>query len=233
MRPFAKSVLAVSLVAALAPAAARAADAPHAAPPKPVNVGVVIFDDLFITEFSAPFDVYKHAGDKANVFTVAPTAAPIRTYEGVVITPQYSFADAPKIDVLVVPSGNRSLTTDLEDKALIDFVNRAAADARFVTSHCWGAFTLAKTGRLDDRAATTFPTSVGDLGRKFPKVKAVSGRRFVVAGNVITSNGGLAAYEASLYVVRELFGTETADAVASGLVFAPDNRRLSFHEATP
>src|SRR6185436_9955263 len=37
------------------------------------NVGILIFDGLFITEFSAPFDVYKHAGDKMNVFTVGLT----------------------------------------------------------------------------------------------------------------------------------------------------------------
>jgi transcriptional regulator GlxA family with amidase domain len=204
---------------------ARAAETTPAAKPAVLNVGVVIFDGLFITEFSAPFDVYKHVGDKVNVFTVAPKKAPIKTYEGVVIQPDYGFADAPPIDVLVVPSGNGSMTTDLQDATFVDFVRRSAKTARFVTSHCWGAFTLAQAGCLDAREATTFPSSIGDLGQKFPKVKAVKDRRFVVSGNVVTSNGGLAAYEASLYVVEQLFGKEKADAVASGLVFAPENRR--------
>src|SRR5438046_1386892 len=107
----------------------------------------------------------------------------------------------------------------------------AEVRARFVTSHCWGAFTLARAGCLDEREATTFPTSIGDLGKKFPKVKAVSGKRFVLSGKVVTSNGGLAAYEASLYVVEQLFGKETADSVASGFVFAPENRRFSIDRA--
>jgi transcriptional regulator GlxA family with amidase domain len=189
------------------------------------NVGVVIFSDVFITEFVAPFDVYKHAGDKLNVFTVAPTTAAIRTYEGVVVHPDFSFENAPKIDVLVVPSGNGSLTMDLKSEALVGFVKWTAAQAEFATSHCWGCFTLAEAGCLDGRECTTFPTSVDDLQKMFPSVKAQKEKRFVVSGKYITSNGGLAAYEAALHVVEKLFGRETADKVASGLVYAADNRK--------
>ena len=191
------------------------------------NVGVVIFDDVFITEFAAPFDVYKHAGDKMNVFTVAPKAGPIRTYEGVVVHPDYSFANAPKIDILVVPSGNGSLTTDLQNAEYVAWVRKAAGSAEFATSHCWGCFTLAATGLLDGKECTTFPTSVDELQKKFHAVKAKHEQRFVVAGKFITSNGGLAAFEAALYVVEKLFGKETADKVAGGLVYAPDNRRFA------
>ena len=45
----------------------------------------------------------------------------------------------------------------------------------------------------------------------------------VVDGNVITSPGGLASYEASLYVVEQLFGKEQALSIAAALVFGPSN----------
>jgi transcriptional regulator GlxA family with amidase domain len=191
------------------------------------NVGILIFNDVFITEFVAPLDVYKHTGDKMNVFTVAPTTAAIRTYEGVVVHPDFSFANAPKIDVLVVPSGNGSISTDLKNDALINFVKKTAGQAEFATSHCWGCFTLAKTGLLDGKECTTFPTSVDDLQKMFPNVKAQKDKRFVVTGKFITSNGGLAAFEAALYVVEKIYGKETADKVAAGLVYAPDNRKFA------
>jgi len=191
------------------------------------NVGILIFNDVFITEFVAPLDVYKHTGDKMNVFTVAPTAAAIRTYEGVVVHPDFSFANAPKIDVLVVPSGNGSISSDLKNEELIGFVKKTAAQAAYATSHCWGCFTLAKAGLLDGKECTTFPTSVDDLQKMFPNVKAQKDKRFVVTGKFITSNGGLAAFEAALYVVEKIFGKETADKVAAGLVYAPDNRRFA------
>ena len=191
------------------------------------NVGVVVFDDVFITEFVAPFDVYKHTGDKMNVFTVAPKAGPIRTYEGVVVHPDYTIANAPKIDILVVPSGNGSLTSDLQNAEYISWVKKTAQSADYATSHCWGCFTLAATGLLDGKECTTFPTSVDDLQKKFPAVKAQKDQRFVVSGKFFTSNGGVAAFEAALYVVEKVFGKEAADKVASGLVYAPDNRRFA------
>jgi transcriptional regulator GlxA family with amidase domain len=196
------------------------------------NVGILLFDDVFITEFVAPFDIYKHVGDKMNVFTVASTQDAIRTYEGVALQPDFSFANVPRIDVLVVPSGNRSTTSDLKNAKLIDFVRHTASSAQYVTSHCWGSFTLAATGLLDGRKATTFPSSIGKLHRTFPKVEAIKGKRFVEDGNIITSNGGLAAFESALFAVEKLYGAKKADEVASGLVFAPENRRLSIDPVT-
>jgi transcriptional regulator GlxA family with amidase domain len=192
------------------------------------NVGILVFDDLFITEFVAPFDVYKHVTDnKMNVFSVSPKGGTIKTYEGVVMHADYSFANSPKIDILVVPSGNGSTSKDLEDKAFLDFVRKSAAGAEYVTSHCWGGFTLAAAGLLDGKECTTFPTSVDDLQKKFPAVRTKKDARFVVTGKIVTSNGGLAAFEAALYVVEKLYGKEMADKVAAGLVYAPDNRKFA------
>lgn len=220
-------LLCASLAACNSPAAHGAA-IPAAAPVQhaPRNVGILIFDGVFVTEFSAPFDTYKHVGKDMNVFTVAPKSA-ITTYEGVKIQPDYAFGSEPKIDVLVVPSGIHSVDTDLDNAAFIGWIQKTAGTAEYVTSHCWGAFSLAKAGLLDGRECTTFPTSIDDLQKKFPQTKTRKDQRFVVAGKTITSNGGLAAYEAALYLVEKLYGKETADKVSSGLVFAEQNRRYA------
>jgi len=191
------------------------------------NVGILIFDGLFITEFTAPFDVYKHVGDKLNVFSVGLTSAPITTYEGVVLQPDYAMSNSPMIDVLVVPSGLGSTTTDLQNKELIGFVKSKSQSAQFVTSHCWGAFTLAQAGCLTGRECTTFPTSIDDLQKQFPGVRTRKDARFVVSDKYITSNGGVAAFEAALHVVESMYGKETADKVAAGMVFAGQNRSYS------
>jgi transcriptional regulator GlxA family with amidase domain len=203
---------------------ASAIQASAPAPAGQKNIGILIFDGVFITEFSAPFDTYKHVGKELNVFTVAPKKGTVTTYEGVILQPDYAFGQEPKIDVLVVPSGIHSIDTDLENSAFIGWIQGKASSAEYVTSHCWGAFSLAKAGLLDGRECTTFPSSIDDLQKKFPKVQTRKDQRFVVAGKTITSNGGLAAYEAALYVVEKLFGKEKADGVATGLVFAPQNR---------
>jgi transcriptional regulator GlxA family with amidase domain len=208
-----KSVASSSAVPASAPAHANQK-----------NVGILVFDGVFITEFSAPFDVYKHVGKDMNVFTVSPKKGTITTYEGVTLQPDFAFGQEPKIDVLVVPSGIHSVDTDLENGAFIGWIQNKAKSAELVTSHCWGAFSLAKAGLLDGKDCTTFPTSIDDLQHKFPQTKTHKDQRFVVSGNTITSNGGLAAYEAALFVVEKLYGKEAADKVSAGLVFAGQNR---------
>jgi len=229
-----QSRLALALVALLFAAACKStpvesaavtASAPAGSASR--NVGILIFDGLFITEYTAPFDIYKHVGKEMNVFTVAPRRGAITTYEGVALQPDHVFGQEPRIDVLVVPSGIHSIDTDLDDAALIGWIRARAQTAEFVTSHCWGAFLLAKAGLLDGSDCTTFPSSIDDLQKKFPKIHARKDQRFVVTGKTITSNGGLAAYEAATYVVEQLHGKAKADEVATGLVFAPQNRAFA------
>jgi transcriptional regulator GlxA family with amidase domain len=45
----------------------------------------------------------------------------------------------------------------------------------------------------------------------------------VVDGNLVTSLGGLASYEAALYVVEQLFGRDQALSIAAALIFGPSN----------
>jgi transcriptional regulator GlxA family with amidase domain len=211
------------------------------------NVGIVIMDEIFIVEWVAPLDTYKHAGDKYNVFSVAPTTNPIVGYYGEVVKPDYSFANAPKIDVIVVASYAGSISDALPDrkfsgdldwlnktrttfgKDLINFVKERGKQAEMVTSHCWGAFTLAAAGFLDGKEATTFKGAKDEyinlLGEAFPKVKIRKDKRYVEVGNVVTSQGGLGAFEASLRVVERMFGSELASNIARDMVYDGGNVR--------
>jgi transcriptional regulator GlxA family with amidase domain len=171
------------------------------------NVGIFMPKRLFITEATAPYDVYKHS-KKFNVFLIAETMEPLQTYEGAKLVPDYTIDNAPKIDVLVIPSGEHSMGADIQNKKVNDWIKKRAASAEFVTSHCWGAFALGAAGLLDGKEVTTFPgKAFEELPKKFPKIKrVVKDHRFVRDGKLVTSNGGLAAFEASLYVVEQLFG---------------------------
>ena len=40
------------------------------------------------------------------------------------------------IDILVIPSAEHHLDTDLEDNAMLNFVKKIDKDAMFMTSHC-------------------------------------------------------------------------------------------------
>jgi putative intracellular protease/amidase len=82
------------------------------------NVAVMIFEDVEVLDFAGPYEVFSRVrtvpggpsrwNDESapfNVFTVAKTDAPLKAIGGLQVTPDYSFANAPGIDLLVVPGG--------------------------------------------------------------------------------------------------------------------------------
>ena len=189
------------------------------------NVAFLIMDGTFNTELTAPFDIFQHTifrnNIKAmNVFTVANTDKPITTFEGMRILPDYNYLkDAlPKIDILVVPSAEHHLDSDLEDIAMIDFVQKVAKEATYITSHCDSAFVLAKAGLLKDKVATTFPSDIDKMRTMFPDLDIRKKVLFVHDGKYITSAGGAKSFEAALYLCEFLYGKEVAKSLAGGLV---------------
>ncbi len=193
--------------------------------PTRYNVGFLIMDGTFNTELTAPFDIFQHTifreNIKAmNVFTVANTDDAITTFEGMKIIPDYNyFSDSiPKIDILVVPSAEHHLDSDLENLAMLEFVKKVDKDALFVTSHCDGAFVLAKAGLLDSSVSTTFPSDIDAMRTMFPELEIKKDVLFVHDGKYITSAGGAKSFEAALYLCEFLYGKKVAQELAGGLV---------------
>ncbi|MEM1319903.1 MAG: DJ-1/PfpI family protein [Bacteroidota bacterium] len=189
------------------------------------NAAFLIMDGVYNTELTAPFDIFQHTifrdSIKAmNVFMVANTREPITTFEGIRLLPDYNYLtdQLPPIDILIVPSAEHHLDSDLEDQALLDFVKKAAGQAQYVTSHCDGAFVLAKAGLLDGVASTTFPSDVEAYRKMFPQLEVYEEVLFVHDGKYITSAGGAKSFEAALYLAELLYGAAVARRLAKGLV---------------
>jgi len=127
-------------------------------------------------------------------------------------------ANLPSIDILVVPSAEHHLDTDLNDQVMLDFVRKVSKDALYVTSHCDGAFVLAQAGLLDEVASTTFPSDIPKYRERFPHLDVRDSVLFVHDGKFITSAGGAKSFEAALYLCEVLYGAEIARTLAGGLV---------------
>ncbi|WP_460218404.1 DJ-1/PfpI family protein [Psychroserpens sp. MEBiC05023] len=193
--------------------------------PNRYNVAFLIMDGVYNTELTAPFDIFQHTIFRdsikpMNVFTVANTNRPIVTFEGMRILPDFNYTtdDLPKIDILVVPSAEHHLDSDLDDTDMIDFVKTVDKNAQFITSHCDGAFVLAQAGLLDNSVSTTFPSDIDTMRERFPHLDIRKEVLFVHDGKYITSAGGAKSFEAALYLCEYLYGKEIAESLASGLV---------------
>ena len=209
--------------------------APQPDPPeRELTVGIVVVDGVYNTELTAPMDMFHHtifhADPGMRVVLVAPSLEMIKTFEGLRIAPDYSFETAPPLDVLVVPSAEHSMDSDLQNPALMEFVRDRGRRAQWVLSLCDGAFVLAGAGLLDGREVTTFPSDREALARMFPTVTVHDDVSFVADGHIITSEGGARSFEPALYLCELLYGREAAEGIAGGLVIDWDRDAIPHRE---
>jgi transcriptional regulator GlxA family with amidase domain len=197
---------------------------PPILPSRQLNAAFLIVDGVYNSELVAPMDVLQHTRfhdeHGINVFTVAASTAPVTSFEGLKIIPDFSFESdsLPAIDILIVPSASHSMDSDLENGTLIEFVKKSGKQASYVMSLCDGAFVLAKAGLLEMHQCTTFPGDIEKFKTTFPQLVVHEGVSFVHDRKMITSAGGAKSYDPALYLVELLYGKKTADEIGKGLV---------------
>lgn len=187
------------------------------------TVGFVALETVYNSELMAPYDILQHTVYRDSVnylrtFIVTPDGAPFTTSEGIRIVPHFSFDQAPPIDILIIPSTENSMSSDLQNTRYINWLAEAVTEAEYVISLCDGAFPLAQTGALNGRIATTFPGDRDQFAAQFPEVEVQYGVNFVVDGKFITSVGGALSYEPALYLVERLYSVGAAELTAQGMV---------------
>ena len=194
------------------------------APPGTLQVGFLVVDGVYNTELTAPYDLFHHTRFHADpgmrVFTISPDGGPVKTFEGLRLTPDFGIADAPPIDILVVPSAEGSMDRDLENETMIDWVRDVGSRARFVVSLCDGAFVLATAGLLDGHACTTFPGDQDRFAEQYPRLDLRREVSFVHDRRILTSEGGARSFDVALYLIAHIYGDEVAGNVGRGLVLA-------------
>jgi DNA-directed RNA polymerase subunit RPC12/RpoP len=67
------------------------------------SVAILLFDNAEVIDYAGPWEVFGEAGFK--VFTVAENRAPINAVFRQKILPDYTFANSPTADILLVPGG--------------------------------------------------------------------------------------------------------------------------------
>lgn len=217
-----------ALVAPLAVAqtAKPKAVATSAYPKRTLNVAVLIYPGMNALDATGPLEVFDMANDLApgsfNFYTLASTHAPVAPHGNAFsLAPRFSFADAPRADIVVVPGAPMPIIAQLEhNAALLNFVREAAKKPQLM-SVCTGSFLLARAGVLDGKRVTTHFGATADFAQQFPRVILRQNLRFVEDGNVLTTAGVSSGIDGALQVVEKARGRMFADAVARGLQYRP------------
>lgn len=181
-----------------------------------LQIGFLIFPQVQQLDLTGPHDVLASLPG-ATAQLIWKTPEPVRSSNGLLLTPSTTYEDCPPLDVICVPGGG-GVTDLLQDVQTIEFVRKQAANARYVTSVCTGALLLGAAGLLRGRRATThwaFHSLLEPLG-------AIPTRgRVVRDGNLITGGGVTAGIDFGLTLAAELAGVQEAQAIQLELEYAP------------
>jgi cyclohexyl-isocyanide hydratase len=182
-----------------------------------LNVGAVIYSQIDQTDFTGPFEILSRLPD-STFHVLGKDKKPIRDMKGLRFTPELTLAEAPALDVLVVPGGPGQQAL-MEDEAVLGFLRRQAAGARYVISVCTGALLLGAAGLLKGVRATTHWASFHLL----PYFGAVPVEaRVVIDGKFVSTAGVTAGLDGALRLAALLRGEEVAQRIQLSIQYAPE-----------
>ncbi len=200
---------------------------------RPIRVAFAINPGVQVIDVAGPWETYNDtflAPDAATAafetYTVSETTTPVRGSGGLTFVPDYTVANAPQPDVIVVPHFDYPRPFDRETTALHRWIVDAHQHTALTMSVCTGAFQLAKTGLLDGIPVTTNRLASDNFHKSFPALDLRRGPRFIEAGRIATSGGLSAGIDLALRTVARYFGDAVALETAKRLEYAGTGWRV-------
>ena len=183
-----------------------------------IPVAFVVSEGTVMIDLAGPWEVFNSVmimsrGSSMDdqmpfqTYTVAESTEPV-TLGGIKIIPEYTYANAPKPKLVVIPA------QDGKTAAMLDWIREATKTADVTMSVCTGAFVLASTGLLRGKPATTHHGAYKSFAAQFPDIRVQRGARWVESGNIATAGGLTSGIDLALHVVERYFGRKVAEDTA-------------------
>lgn len=182
----------------------------------PRRIGMLLFPRLTQLDLAGPYEVLARLPNTV-VHLVARTLDPVKTDRGMMIVPTVSYADCPQLDVVMVPGGPGQQDL-MEDRTVIDFLQRQARGAKYVTSVCTGSLLLGAAGLLKGKRATSHWAAVEHL-RALGAIPV--NERVVIDGAIITGAGVTTGIDFALTLAAELEGEQAAREIQLQIEYDP------------
>ena len=191
----------------------------------PIEIGAIVFPRMDQMDFTGPFEVLSRIPG-ARFHVLWKDKAPVRDILGLILTPETTFAEAPQLDVLVVPGGWGQEQL-MDDETVLSFIREQSAHATYVFSVCTGALICGAAGLLKGVRATTHWAAF-HLLEYFGAIP--TDERIVVdlpsrerKGAVIVSAAGVTAgIDGALRLASRLRGDLVAQQIQLAIEYAPE-----------
>ncbi|RXK04415.1 DJ-1/PfpI family protein [Halarcobacter bivalviorum] len=186
-----------------------------------MNVGIYIYDNAEVLDFSGPYEVFSVANrfleEKHNLFFISEKDEVVKARGEYKVLSDYTIKSHPKLDVLIVVGGVH--TAELEKQNVIDWIFQQTKTAKLIASVCTGVFLLAKAKVVINHSVTTHWEDIEDLKNSFPALKVKENIRWVDEGDIVSSAGISAGIDMSLHLVSKLYDEKLALKTAKQMQF--------------
>ncbi|MEU9019087.1 DJ-1/PfpI family protein [Actinomadura sp. NPDC048394] len=186
--------------------------------------GLLVFEDAEELDFAGPWEVFtasamlRERDDRAVL--VAERSGPVRCAKGMRVVPDCTFDDHPELDVLLVPGGRGARVTQIGNAAVTGWIAKTSERADWTASVCTGSFLLHEAGPAKGRRVATHWASEDQLEAR-GDVTVVRDARYVVDGDLVTSQGVSAGIDMALWLIGRIHGRDHARAVRRYIQYEP------------
>ena len=189
------------------------------------QLGAIVFPAFDQADVTGPFEVLSRIPG-SSFHILSKDLHSVRDVHGLIITPQKTLAEAPQLDVLVVPGGSGQEAV-MDDETILEFIRQQAKCAKYIFSVCTGALICGAAGLLRGTKATTH-WSAFHLLEYFGAIPTQA--RVVVDGKHVSTAGVTAGFDGALRVAQLLCGDEVAQTIQLAIEYAPNP---PFNSGTP
>jgi len=191
------------------------------------RVAVALFDGFTVLDVYGPVQAFASCripradGTFQRLFEIvsmAEQSGVVQAGEGPASYAEYSFANAPAFDILLIPGGFGTRAA-VNNAPFLSQLAAASQRADVTATVCTGSALLARTGLLDDRPATSNKLAWNWVLQQGPRVQWIRQARWVDDGTIITSSGVSAGIDMALSLIARLNGRELALASARNMEY--------------
>ncbi|MFZ3034035.1 MAG: DJ-1/PfpI family protein [Parvibaculum sp.] len=193
------------------------------------TIGILLFDDAEELDFVGPYEVFTmsnemfaHTGQARpdKVLLISESGGTVRCAKNMRVEADCSIADAPRLDVLLIPGG-QGTRREVLNQPLLDWVAKVAVTCEWVTSVCTGSLVLTAAGPAKGKRVTTHWAFIETLRERGEASEVLEEVRYVRDGNVVTSAGVSAGIDMALWLVGQMHGEAHARFTQRGMQYDP------------
>lgn len=185
------------------------------------SIGLLLLDNFTLMSLASAVEPLRMANQLSGKelfrwFTLSSDGAAVRASDGLQITPDMGFAQAPGLDVVLV-CGGVGIQHSVK-REHIAWLQAQARHGRCIGGVCTGSWALAKSGLLDGYDCSVHWECLAAMQEAFPRV-AMTTRLFSIDRNRYTSSGGTAPMDMMLHLIARDHGRELAAAISEMFIY--------------